>query len=48
MMGKPKNFFHTKFNAPNFRPKRAHAQVNGETQQTQNLVILEAETRKRS
>jgi hypothetical protein len=45
---KPKNFFQTKFNAPWFRPKRAHSQVNGETQITQNLVILEAQTRKRS
>ncbi len=47
-MAKPKMFSHKKFNAPNFRPKRAHSQINGETQQSQNLVILEAETRKRS
>lgn len=45
---KPKNFFHTKFNAPWYSPKHSYAQINGETQQTQNLIILEAETRKRS
>ncbi|MFY4776474.1 YpzG family protein [Metabacillus sp. RGM 3146] len=28
--------------------KHAHSQVNGETQQSQNLVILQRETRKRS
>ena len=47
-MKKPGMFFHNKFNAPNFRPKHAHSQINGETQLSQNLVILEAETRKRS
>lgn len=29
-------------------PKHAFRQVNGETQQTQSLIILEQETRKRS
>ncbi|MEH7126404.1 YpzG family protein [Bacillus sp. JJ1532] len=47
-MAKPRNFFNSKIKAPNFRPKHAHSQINGETQLTQNLVILEAETRKRS
>jgi YpzG-like protein len=30
------------------KPKHSFRQVNGETQQTQSLIILEHETRKRS
>lgn len=52
-MGNSKKFFEnnpysSSFTSPNYRPKRAHSQVNGETQQTQDLIILERETRKRS
>ncbi|MDM5226861.1 MULTISPECIES: YpzG family protein [Bacillaceae] len=52
-MGNSKKFFgdnpySSPFTSPNFRPKKAHSQVNGETQQTQDLIILEAQTRKRS
>ncbi|RSK26146.1 YpzG family protein [Bacillus sp. HMF5848] len=36
------------FNQPWASRKHANAQVNGETQQTQNLIILENQTRKRS
>lgn len=49
---KQKNFFSNRhqnpFSTPWANPKHAHAQVNGETQQTQDLIILEAQTRKRS
>lgn len=34
--------------APWYNPKHAKAQVNGQTQQTQDLIILECEARKRS
>ncbi|QED46950.1 YpzG family protein [Cytobacillus dafuensis] len=47
-MAKPKNFFNSKVKAPWYRPKRSHSQVNGETQLTQDLIILEATTRRRS
>lgn len=52
-MAKSKKFFDhnpysSPFTAPWYRPKHAHAQVNGETQQTQDLIILERQTRKRS
>jgi hypothetical protein len=36
------------FLGPRANPKRAHHRVNGETQQSQDLIILENQTRKRS
>ncbi|WP_243388076.1 YpzG family protein [Bacillus kexueae] len=36
------------FQGPRANPKHAHNQVNGETQQSQDLIILEHQTRKRS
>lgn len=36
------------FQQPWYNPKHAKSQVNGQTQLTQNLIILEAQTRKRS
>jgi hypothetical protein len=49
---KHKKFFDnrhsTPFQQPWANPKHAHAQVNGQTQQTQDLIILENQTRKRS
>jgi YpzG-like protein len=42
------NLYSNPFNQPWANPKHAQSQVNGETQQTQNLIILEAQTRKRS
>ncbi|WP_078408432.1 YpzG family protein [Priestia abyssalis] len=36
------------FQQPWANPKHAHAQVNGQTQQTQDLIILQHEARKRS
>jgi hypothetical protein len=52
-MGNNKNFFgdnpySSPFTSPHFRPKRAHSQVNGETQQTQDLIILKRQIRKNS
>jgi hypothetical protein len=52
-MGNSKKFlqgnpYSSPFTAPWYRPKKAHSQVNGETQQTQDLIILEKQTRKRS
>ncbi|MDQ0215981.1 hypothetical protein J2S13_002403 [Oikeobacillus pervagus] len=52
-MGKAKNngtrdIYTSPFNKAWFRAKHAHSQVNGETQKSQNLIILENETRKRS
>ncbi|MBA4536328.1 YpzG family protein [Bacillus aquiflavi] len=52
-MGKMKNQFFQNhysnpFKSPWYSPKHAKAQVNGETQQTQSLIILENETRKNS
>ncbi|WP_010170996.1 YpzG family protein [Bacillus coahuilensis] len=36
------------FNKAFYNPKHAHSQANGQTQQTQDLIILENQTRKRS
>ncbi|MBP3040925.1 YpzG family protein [Bacillaceae bacterium Marseille-Q3522] len=52
-MGKSKKRFDndaysSPFDSPWYNPKRAFSQVNGETQQTQSLIILENQTRKRS
>ncbi|WLR42672.1 YpzG family protein [Bacillus carboniphilus] len=43
-----KNRHSNPFNQPWANPKHAHAQVNGQTQQTQDTIILEKQTRKRS
>lgn len=40
--------YNSPFNSLWTNPKHAKAQVNGQTQQTQPLIILERETRKRS
>lgn len=40
--------FISPYNGPWTNAKHAKAQVNGQTQQTQHLIILERETRKRS
>jgi hypothetical protein len=42
------NIYSNPFQRPWANPKHSHAQVNGETQQTQDLIILERQTRKRS
>ncbi|MDX8367269.1 MULTISPECIES: YpzG family protein [Bacillaceae] len=42
------NRYSNPYQQPGANPKHAHAQVNGETQQAQNLIILENQTRKRS
>jgi len=42
------NLYSNPFSQPWANPKHAHSQVNGETQQTQNLIILQRQTRKRS
>ncbi|WP_072581050.1 YpzG family protein [Bacillus weihaiensis] len=42
------NLYSNAYTQPWANPKHAHAQVNGETQQTQDLIILERQTRKRS
>ncbi|KZE96008.1 hypothetical protein AVP43_02089 [Geobacillus stearothermophilus] len=42
------NFYSNPFQQPWANPKHAHSQVNGETQQTLDLVILERQTRKQS
>ncbi len=36
------------FQSPRANPKHAHNQVNGETQQTYNDIVLQVQTRKRS
>ncbi|OEH91388.1 YpzG family protein [Bacillus solimangrovi] len=36
------------FQSPRANPKKAYQQVNGETQQSQQSIILENQTRKRS
>ncbi|ABO65842.1 MULTISPECIES: YpzG family protein [Geobacillus] len=42
------NLYSNPFPQPWANRKHAHAQVNGETRQPLNLIILERETRKRS
>lgn len=42
------NEYNNPFQQPWANPKHAWAQINGETKQTQNLIVLERETRKRS
>lgn len=42
------NLYSNAFTQPWAKAKHSHAQVNGETQQTQDLIILERQTRKRS
>ncbi|MCA0989370.1 MULTISPECIES: YpzG family protein [Bacillales] len=36
------------FQSPSANPKHAHHQVNGETQQAYNDIVLQIQTRKRS
>ncbi|AIE59142.1 YpzG family protein [Bacillus methanolicus] len=52
-MGNIKKYFDnnpnsSSFTAPWYNPKHAHSQVNGETQLTQDLIILKKQTRKQS
>jgi YpzG-like protein len=52
-MGNIKKYFDQNTNsksfaAPWYNPKHAHSQVNGETQLTQNTIILQRQTRKQS
>jgi hypothetical protein len=42
------NKYSSPFNKAFYNPKHAHSQANGQTTQTQDLIILEAQTRKRS
>ncbi|MDF0725917.1 YpzG family protein [Cytobacillus suaedae] len=42
------NLYSNPFQQAWANPKHSWAQVNGETKQTQNLIILENQTRKRS
>ncbi|PMC33844.1 YpzG family protein [Metabacillus halosaccharovorans] len=42
------NMYSNPFNQPWANPKHAHAQVNGQTQQSQDLIILKRQTRKQS
>ncbi len=42
------NLYSNAFSQPWANPKHAHAQVNGQTQQTQDLIILKRQTRKQS
>ncbi|MDR4887585.1 MULTISPECIES: YpzG family protein [Bacillaceae] len=46
--GYKRNEYNNPFQQAWANPKHAWAQVNGETRLTQNLIILERETRKRS
>lgn len=41
-------FFKDPFQSPRANPKRAFKQVNGETEKTQQDIILEVQTRKRT
>ncbi|MGV3466051.1 MAG: YpzG family protein [Heyndrickxia sp.] len=51
-MGKSRNTHHNRnaspFNRGWYTPKHAHSQINGQTQQTVDLIILERQTRKQS
>jgi YpzG-like protein len=42
------NLYSNPFNQPWANPKHAHSQVNGETQQSQDLIILKRQTRKQA
>jgi hypothetical protein len=42
------NLHSNPFQQPWANPKHAHSQANGETQQTQDLIILKRQTRKRA
>lgn len=42
------NLYQSPFQKAWANPKHSWAQVNGETRRTQNLIILEHQTRKRS
>lgn len=42
------NHYSSVFTSPTYNHKHLNAQVNGETQQSQSLIILERETRKNS
>ncbi|MGM0790215.1 MAG: YpzG family protein [Bacillota bacterium] len=42
------NPYSSPFTGPFYRPKHAHAQVNGQTQQSQDLIILKRQTRKQA
>lgn len=49
MMGKFTNYLDkSKFTSPHFNPKHSNSQANGETTQTQNLIILKRQIRKNS
>ncbi len=45
---KRNTFVKDPFQSPRANPKRAFHQVNGETEQTQQGIILEVQTRKRN
>ncbi|HEY2420657.1 MAG TPA: YpzG family protein [Neobacillus sp.] len=47
-MGNQKSFQNKPFSTPWANPKHAHSQINGETQQTQDLIILKHQTRKQA
>jgi hypothetical protein len=42
------NLYSNPFKQPWANPKHAQSQVNGETQQTQHLIILKRQTRKQA
>jgi hypothetical protein len=43
-----KNSYSSPFTSPNYRTKHAHSQVNGETKETQDIIILHHQIRKNS
>jgi hypothetical protein len=47
-MGNQKFFQNRPFTTPWYTPKHSHSQINGETQQSQDLIILKRQTRKQS
>lgn len=47
-MGYQKFFQNKPFSTPWASAKHQHSQINGETQQTQDLIILKRQTRKQS
>ncbi|WP_081810690.1 YpzG family protein [Bacillus sp. UNC438CL73TsuS30] len=47
-MGNQKFFQNKPFSTPWANPKHAHSQINGESKETQDLIILKRQTRKQS
>jgi hypothetical protein len=47
-MGNQKNHEGKPFTTPWAKSKHAHSQINGETQQSQDLIILKRQTRKQA